>query len=116
MLLSGFLSDYTGDYDMTFLVAGALIFVSGFMLILIPCLARRDDASNYHLNTQQLNVDEVTVTDVRAGHTTPNGTAHIAATSPARTKSAVNGEVTRNANDLVVPTINVDACVSSTHA
>lgn len=36
--LAGWLSDYTGGYDLTFIVAGAIMVLSGIMLFAIPCL------------------------------------------------------------------------------
>ncbi len=38
----GWIRDQTGNYDLTFYVAGAGIFLSGFMLIVIPLLYRCD--------------------------------------------------------------------------
>ena len=39
---AGWIRDTTGTYDLTFYIAGAGIFVSGFMLIIIPFLHRCD--------------------------------------------------------------------------
>ena len=43
-LLTGWLSDVTGDYDMTFCVAGAVILLSGIMLFLVPYVRKFDRA------------------------------------------------------------------------
>ena len=41
-LLAGWLSDVTGDYDMTFCVAGAVVLLSGIMLFLVPYVRKFD--------------------------------------------------------------------------
>ena len=46
-LFTGFISDVTGNCDLTFYISGCIIFVSGFMLIAIPCLSKHDRISNY---------------------------------------------------------------------
>lgn len=43
--LAGWLSDVTGDYDMTFLLAGAVILLSGLMLFLVPYVRKWDRVS-----------------------------------------------------------------------
>jgi len=51
------MSDYTGGYDLTFIVAGAIMVLSGIMLFAIPCLRRyekqnREGCDSEHRNTQ----------------------------------------------------------------
>lgn len=42
LYFAGMLSDHTGSYDMTFIVFGIIMFMSGCMLTFIPCLKRCD--------------------------------------------------------------------------
>ena len=119
--IAGFLSDYTGDYDMTFMVAGALIFVSGFMLVLVPSIARRDKVSSYHLDTQPITVDDVTVLPGATVAQSPpvsaddnNAVISCAPPPPPPKPDVSNGHVTQNGDHVSVPSVRVLTCDANT--